>query len=392
MLPARDVLVRFHEVALKGKNRSVFINQLVNNVHRATLGLGVKKVWSGRMLIRMSLDEGADWEPVRDRIQHVFGGVKFSLARRVDPDYDAIASLVTEVADSHSFETFRITAHRADKRFPVTSKEMNIKLGDLVRERSGARVDLKHAQLNFHVETLPGDSFVYTEECKADGGLPVGTAGKVLVLMSGGIDSPVATWRMMRRGCTATLVHFHSFPLVEGRSREKARDLAQILNRYQYDTRLFLVPFADVQRTIILTVPGPLRVVAYRRFMLRIAETIAYREGAKALITGDSLGQVGSQTLINMSTIGEVACMPIFRPLVGMDKQEIVEQAQAIETFETSILPDEDCCTLFVPKSPSTAVKPEQIEALEAELDIDGLVTQAVEAAELVEYHMPVAN
>jgi thiamine biosynthesis protein ThiI len=197
---------------------------------------------------------------------------------------------------------------------------------------------------------------------------------------------------MMRRGCTATLVHFHSFPLVEGRSREKARDLAKILNRYQYDTRLFLVPFAEVQRAIILTVPGPLRVVAYRRFMLRIAETIAYREGAKALITGDSLGQVGSQTLINMSTIGEVAGMPILRPLVGMDKQAIVEEAQRIETFETSILPDEDCCTLFVPKSPSTAVKPKQIEALEAELDIDALVSQAVEAAELVEYHMPVAN
>jgi thiamine biosynthesis protein ThiI len=392
MLPARDVLVRFHEVALKGKNRPVFINQLVSNVRRATLGLGVKKVWAGRMLIRMSLDEGTDWEPVRDRIQHVFGGVKFALAHRVEPDYDAIASLVTEIADSHHFESFRITAHRADKHFPVTSKEMNIKLGDLVRGRSGARVDLKHAQLNFHVETLPGDSFVYTEECKAGGGLPVGTAGKVLVLMSGGIDSPVATWRMMRRGCTATLVHFHSFPLVEGRSREKARDLAKILNRYQYDTRLFLVPFAEVQRAIILTVPGPLRVVAYRRFMLRIAETIAYREGAKALITGDSLGQVGSQTLINMSTIGEVAGMPILRPLVGMDKQEIVEEAQRIETFETSILPDEDCCTLFVPKSPSTAVKPKQIEALEAELDIDALVSQAVEAAELVEYHMPVAN
>jgi thiamine biosynthesis protein ThiI len=210
-------------------------------------------------------------------------------------------------------------------------------------------------------------------------------------LMSGGIDSPVATWRMLRRGCRATLIHFHSFPLVEGRSREKAKELAEILNRYQYDTRLYLVPFADVQRTLILTVPGPLRIVAYRRFMVRIAEEIARREGARALVTGESLGQVGSQTLQNIATVGDVAKMPILRPLVGMDKQEIIEQAQAIDTFETSILPDEDCCTLFVPKSPSTAVRRDQIEAYEAELDVETMVREAADAAELSEYHMPEA-
>jgi thiamine biosynthesis protein ThiI len=387
-----DVLVRFHEVALKGKNQPRFVKQLVDNVCRATVGLGVKRVWAGRMVIRMSLQRDADWQPVRERVEQVFGAVKFALAHRIAFDYDAIADKVAELVDEREFATFRISAHRADKRFPVSSKDMNIRLGDLVRERSGARVDLKHADLDVHVEVLPGEAFVYTDAYRGNGGLPVGTAGRVAVLMSGGIDSPVATWRMMRRGCTATLIHFHSFPLVEGRSREKARELAEKLNAYQYDTRLYLVPFADVQQRIILSVPGPLRVVAYRRFMVRIAEAIGRREGARALVTGESLGQVGSQTLPNIATVDEVAGMPILRPLVGMDKSEIIEQAEAIGTYETSILPDEDCCTLFVPKSPSTAVRSEQIVAFERELDVAALVADAVEGAELVEYHAPVAE
>ena len=387
-----DVLVRFHEIALKGKNRPVFIRQLVDNVSRATVGIGVRRVWAGRMVVRLTLEPDADWEVVRERVARVFGAVKFARAQRVALDYEAIAAAVGELADSHDFETFRISAHRADKRFPFTSYELNVRLGDLVRERSGARVSLKDHDLDVHVETMANEAFVYTDEFPGSGGLPVGTAGRVAVLMSGGIDSPVATWRMMRRGCRATLIHFHSFPLVEGRSREKAKELADKLNAYQYDTRLFLVPFAEVQRRIILTVPGALRVVAYRRFMLRIAEAIARREGAGALVTGESLGQVSSQTLQNMATVGEVATMPVLRPLVGMDKQEIVEQAAAIGTFETSILPDEDCCTLFVPKSPSTSVKPAEVESYEAEMDVEAMVAEAVGAVELYEYHLPLAG
>ena len=291
--------------------------------------------------------------------------------------------------DEREFASFRITAHRADKRFPVKSNEMNVRLGAMVARRSGARVDLRTPEVEIKIDVLPEDAFVWADEYPAAGGLPVGTAGRVAVLMSGGIDSPVATWRMMRRGCKATLVHFHSFPLVEGRSREKAQELAERLNAFQYDTRLFLVPFAEVQQRVILTVPGPLRVVAYRRFMVRIAETIARREGAKALVTGESLGQVGSQTLINMATVDEAAKMPVLRPLVGMDKQEIIEQAMDIGTFETSILPDEDCCTLFVPRSPSTAVRIDDISERERNLDVDELVAGAVKAAELVEFHMP---
>ena len=391
MQQPRDVLVRFHEIALKGRNQGRFVGQLVDNLRRATVGLGVKRVWSERMLVRMRLDPAADWEPVRERVATVFGGVKFSLAHRVARDYDAIAGSVGELADGRDFDTFRISARRADKRFELTSGELNIRLGDLVRERCSARVDLRHADLDIHVDVLAKDAFVYTEEHAGAGGLPVGTGGRVAVLMSGGIDSPVAAWRMMRRGCRVDLVHFHSFPLVEGRSREKARELAEKLNAYQYDTRLLMVPFADLQQQLILSVPGPLRVVAYRRFMVRIAETLARRDGAKALVTGESLGQVSSQTLQNIVTVDEVASMPLLRPLIGMDKQEIIRQAEDIGTFETSILPDEDCCTLFVPRSPSTAVSAKDIAQAEAGLDVDGLVTAAADATEVVEYHAPEA-
>jgi thiamine biosynthesis protein ThiI len=385
----REAVVRFNEIALKGKNRPRFIAQLMDNIRRATAGLGVEEVWSERLLVRLRLADGAPWEPISQRLGRVFGAVKLSLARPVPLDYEAIEAAVLEEARARSFATFRVTANRADKRFPLTSYEMNVRLGDAVREATGAPVSLSGAEADLHVDVMGRGALVYTGSQEGAGGLPVGTAGRVGVLMSGGIDSPVAVWRMLRRGCRAELIHFHSFPLVEGRSREKAQELAGLLNAWQYDTRLHLVPFAVVQREAILAVPGPLRVVVYRRFMVRIAEAIARAEGARALVTGESVGQVGSQTLTNIATVDAVAQMPILRPLIGMDKQEIIEQARAIGTFETSILPDEDCCTLFVPRSPSTAVTLEQAARAEEGLDAEGLVAQAVRETETFEYHMP---
>ena len=389
MQQPRDVLVRFHEIGLKGKNQPMFVRRLVENLERATAGLGVERVWATRMLVRMRLAPEADWDAVRARAATVFGAVKFSIAARTEPAYEHISALLSETANARSFATFRISANRTDKTFPLTSHDLNVRLGDEIREATGARVDLTRPEADFRVEVGRDDVFVYADDYRGAGGLPVGTGGKVAVMMSGGIDSPVAAWRMMRRGCKAVLVHFHSFPLVEGRSRDKAKELAESLNGWQYDTRLHLVPFADVQRRVILEVPGPLRVIAYRRFMVRIAEAIAVREGAQALVTGESLGQVGSQTLRNIATVDEAASMPILRPLVGMDKSEIIAQAEAIGTFETSIQPDEDCCTLFVPRSPATAVRPRQIAEHEARLDVPALVAEAAAAAELFEYHAP---
>ena len=389
MQQPRDVLVRFHEIGLKGKNQPMFVRRLVENLERATVGLGVERVWSSRMLVRMRLAPEADWEAVRARAAAVFGAVKLSLAARAEPTYESISALLSETALAHSFSTFRISANRTDKTFPLSSHDLNVRLGDEIREATGARVDLRQPDADFRIVVGRSDAFVYADDHRGAGGLPVGTGGKVAVLMSGGIDSPVAAWRMMRRGCRATLVHFHAFPLVEGRSRDKAKELAESLNGWQYDTRLHLVPFADVQRRVILEVPGPLRVIAYRRFMVRIAESIAAREGAQALVTGESLGQVGSQTLRNIATVDAAASMPILRPLVGLDKSEIIAQAEAIGTYETSILPDEDCCTLFVPRSPATAVRPQQIAEYEARLDVPALVTETAAAAELIEYHAP---
>ena len=384
---SRDVIIRFHEIALKGRNRPLFIRALVENVRRATAGLGIERVWSEHLLVRCLLTPDADWDTVRSRIAKVPGAVKLSLAHRAPPHYDAIAKLVADVTAGLQFSTFRITARRPDKSFPLTSQEMNIRLGDMVREHTSASVDLKRAELDIHVEVLGNDAFVHTEEFAGAGGLPVGTGGLVVTLMSGGIDSPVAAWRMMRRGCRTSLVHFHSFPLVEGRSRDKAKELAEMLNVYQFDTRLHLVPFADIQRQMLLSVPGPFRVVLYRRFMFRIAEAIARNERALALVTGESLGQVGSQTLQNIATIDQSVEMPVLRPLVGLDKQEITDQALEIGTYATSIQPDEDCCSLFVPKSPATKVAVSQMRSLEAQLDIHGLIQQAVASADLFEYH-----
>ena len=392
MNPPRDVLVRFHEIGLKGRNQPVFTRRLVENLQRATAGAGVESVWAARMMVRMRLAPGADWSDVSSRAAQVFGAVKFSLAARAEPAYDAIERLLLETARDRAFSSFRVSANRSDKRFPLTSHDLNVRLGDAVREASGSRVDLVRPDVDFRVEVGREDAFVYTEDVPGAGGLPVGAGGRVAALLSGGIDSPVAAWRMMRRGCKAVLIHFHSFPLVEGRSRDKAKELAALLNAWQYDTRLHLVPLAGVQRRVILETPGPLRVVAYRRFMIRIAEALAAKEGAHALVTGESLGQVASQTLRNIAAIDQAAATPILRPLIGMDKTEIIAQAKAIGSFETSILPDEDCCALFTPRSPSTAVTPDEIADVETRLDVPALVAEAAAAAETHDWHAPRAR
>ena len=386
MEQACQVLVRFHEIALKGKNRPMFIKALVANIRRATQGMDVERVWASHMVVRLTLATNADWDAIRHRLATVSGIAKFSLAYEVAHDFAAIQQQVLAIAASRTFDSFRITAHRADKRFSLTSKELNIRLGDAVALKSRAKVDLRNPEVDIRVEVLPEGVFIHDQEEPGPGGLPVGTSGHIVTLMSGGSDSPGAAWRMVHRGCTTSLVHFHSFPLVEGRSREKARELAEILTTYQYRTRLHLVPFAPLQQHLILSIPGPLRIVVYRRFMLRIAEAIARKERAGMLVTGESLGQVGSQTLSNMTTIGEAVQMPLLRPLVGMDKQEIVAQAQTIGTYETSIMPDEDCCSLFVPRSPATRTYLKQIRSLESGLDVAGLVDEAVAGTELVEF------
>ena len=381
--PPDSVMVRVHEIALKGKNRPHFFQRLERNLRLALRGTSVQRVERKHLGVEVSPVPDSAWPEVAERIGRVFGVVKFYRCRKVSRSLEAIEAALLSEVDGLDFDTFRITAKRSDKAFPLTSLEINSRLGGFVERLTGARVSLRKPDVNIFVEITPRETLVYLREMPGPGGLPVGSGGRVAALMSGGIDSPVAAWRMMKRGCQVMFVHFHSFPLVDGSSREKALELAELLSRHQFRSTLFLVPFADVQREIILSVPPPYRVVVYRRFMTRIAERIAMEHGVAALVTGESLGQVGSQTLENLATVRSAATLPILSPLIGTDKQEIIDEARRIGTFPISILPDEDCCSLFTPRHPATRTNAAEIERLESALDVPALVASAVEQAEM---------
>ncbi|MEK7371970.1 MAG: tRNA uracil 4-sulfurtransferase ThiI [candidate division NC10 bacterium] len=383
METARDrcVIVHYHEISLKRGNRPLFLRRLQQNLVRALEDLGAPRVTqlTGRILLEPR--PGADPEVVVERLRHVFGLANLALAERTGTSLEELKRGVDRVTQGRTFASFRITARRAFKTLPHTSVELNRELGAHVLGRHATRVDLDQSELNIHVEVLPGQAFVYGDRRPGPGGLPVGVSGTVAALLSGGIDSPVAAWRLMKRGCRVVFVHFHSVPYLPDDSIRKARDLAERLTRWQYYSRLYLVPFGEIQRSVVLAVPGPARVVIYRRLMMRIAEALGRRAGAAALVTGDSLGQVASQTLQNLACIEGAAGLPVLRPLIGMDKLEITAQAQVLGTFETSIEPDADCCTLFVPKHPGTRVSREEAAAMEARLDVAALVAQGVEGA-----------
>ena len=381
--PPDSVMVRVHEIALKGKNRPLFFQRLERNLRLALRGTPVQRVVRRHLGVEVSPVPDSAWPEVAERIGRVFGVVKFYRCRKIPRSLEAIEAALVSETEGLEFETFRITAKRSDKAFPLTSLEINRRLGGFVERLTGARVSLREPDVNFFVEVTPHETLVYLREMTGPGGLPVGSGGRVAALLSGGIDSPVAAWRMMKRGCQVAFVHFHSFPLVDGSSREKALELAELLSKYQFRSTLFLVPFADVQREIILSVPPPYRVVVYRRFMTRIAEVIANEIGAGALVTGESLGQVGSQTLENLVTVRSVTTLPVLSPLIGMDKQEIIDEARRLGTFPISILPDEDCCSLFTPRHPATRTNAADVERLESALDVPALVARAVEQAEV---------
>lgn len=389
------VVVRYHEIALKGRNRPYFVSKLARNLRSATADLPGITVRPAPGRLVLEAPEGTPWEVVRERIGAVFGVANFSRTDETPREMDALESAVTAALSGRSFSSFRVTTRRSDKRFPLTSSDVDRRLGAVVARATGVRVDLTHPELTVWVEVL-GDRILFSlEKLPGPGGFPVGGSGKVLALLSGGIDSPVAAYRMMKRGCTVVLANFHAFPLQDRTMIDKVRELSRVLTRFQYRTRLLLVPFGRVQQTIVAACPAPLRVVLYRRFMLRIGEALSRRYQAKALVTGESLGQVASQTLDNMTVIDEAARGAVLRPLVGMDKSEITAEARRIGTFEISTLPDQDCCQLFVPRSPATAAHLGEVREAESGLDVAGLVETAlagVEEARLEFPALPVAR
>ena len=375
------MIVKTHELALKGKNRPWFLRRLTDNLRGATEGTGVSKVWQAQLMIGLSLEDDSAWPEVKDRVKDCFGVAKFFLAREFSQDLDTVQEALPALLDGRKFQSFRIETNRADKRFPMTSPEVNRRLGRFVEEFSGARVDLSGPELTIYLDIQTRGILLYFDETRAHGGLPVGTSGRVAVMLSGGIDSPVAAWHMMKRGCPATYVHFHSYPLVDRSSIEKAAELAQHLARFQRRSELVLAPLAEIQKRIIVETPPAYRVLLYRRFMMRIAERLAKQSGAKALVTGESCGQVSSQTLENIAVVDDAAGMPVLRPLIGMNKEEIVGMARNIGTFPISIQPDQDCCSLFVPRHPETKARLETVQRLEQGLPVDELVAAAVEGA-----------
>ncbi|HET9192480.1 MAG TPA: tRNA uracil 4-sulfurtransferase ThiI [Vicinamibacterales bacterium] len=384
-----SIVVHYQEIALKGKNRPWFLARLVRNLRQAVSDLDVSSVRALMGRIEVVLGPTADREAVGERIRRTFGIANFSYARRTALDIDGIAAAILDDLGDRTCESFRVSVRRADKRFPLTSPQAEREIGGRIKQARGWRVDLDRAELVIHVELLTDEAFYFFGKEKGAGGLPTGTAGRVVCLLSGGIDSPVAAHRMMKRGCAVTFVHFHSYPILSRASQEKARELVRLLTTWQQRSRLYLVPFGDIQQQVVLAVPGPMRVIVYRRLMLRIAERIAARRRAQALVTGDVVGQVASQTLENLAVVGSVATLPLFRPLIGMDKDEITAEAQRLGTYPISIVPDQDCCTLFTPRNPQTRARLDHIEAAEQALPIDELVGRAVQEAAVEDFECP---
>jgi thiamine biosynthesis protein ThiI len=385
-----SILARYQELALKGRNRPWFVRQLVRHVKAALAGLHVREVRLPMGRVEIVLDRDDTVDEARARLGRVFGLANFSVARRVPLDVEAMSRAIVAALPSDGVSTFAVRVRRADKQYPVTSPALAGELGARIQAARGWKVDLDHAELTVSVEIVPGDAYCYLDKEPGPGGLPTGTSGRVMALLSGGLDSPVAAWRMMRRGCRVSLVHFHSQPFLSRASEDKARRLAALLTTWQLRSRLFIVPFGELQRQVTLSVPGHLRVVIYRRLMLRIAERLAGKVHARALVTGDVIGQVASQTVENIVAIDSATRMPIFRPLVSLDKEEIVAEARRLGTFGISILPDEDCCTLFTPRHPETHARRDTVEQAEQMLPIDEMVHAAADSASVEQLAWPV--
>ena len=390
----RCAIVHYHEIALKGRNREYFEERLVCNIQWMLKDLGVRCVENLRSRIRVVLPDGIPDQTIIDRLTRVFGIANFSLAHGLPldlahPDLGALTQVVIESLRSESFSTFRISAKRADKRLILTSMEVARDVGTAVCEATGKKVSLKDPDLTVYLELLSKQAYYSIKKIQGPGGIPVGVSGKVACLISGGIDSPVAAYRMMKRGCRALFVHFSGRPFVSRASEEKVRELVQLLTAYQYTSKLYVIPFGEIQRDIVASAPAPYRVVLYRRVMIRIAQELANQEHCWGLVTGDSLGQVASQTPENLTAIQAAAELPLLRPLIGMDKLEITDQAEQIGSFAISIEPDQDCCSLFTPPHPSTKTRLEDILRIEQIFDIDALVKQGLDKAELSQFTFP---
>lgn len=387
------IICHYSEIGLKGKNRKFFEEKLIENIKKALSPSFYKKVRriSGRVIIEVTEQGIKKQKEIKEKLKNVFGLAYFAFAQNCSQDIKAICKKAKELLENKKFKTFKISAKRSKKDYPLTSQEINERVGEYILKKfhaevplpAGSRrekikVNLTKPDITLFIEIVERYAFLYSEKIKGPCGLPVGVSGKAISLISGGIDSPVASFFAMKRGLELAFLHFFSYPFTQKSSLEKVRKLVRVLNKFQGGSRLYFVPFADIQKEILLKTKAKLRVILYRRFMFRIAEEIARKESAKALITGESVGQVASQTLENIGVIEGVAKLPVLRPLIGMDKQDIIKKAREIDTFDISILPAEDCCSRFLPKHPETKAKLKEIKKEEEKLDVETLVKETL--------------
>ena len=376
------MLIHYHEIGLKGKNRGKFERRLMTNITRALKDVPCGKLerLSGRMMLALTSESPID--VIRERLSTVFGIANFSEAVVAKRNIEAIRETTWALAQKADFESFKIVTKRGDKTFPLNSDQINRDVGKHIQTLSGARVLMDNPDLICFIEIAPQRIFIYAEKIPAPGGLPVGSNERAVSLLSSGIDSPVASYKIMKRGVKLTYVHFHSQPYTNRNSQRNTEDLVRLLTRHQYVSDLYLVPFVEIQRHIMTRAPASYRVILYRRAMLRIAEAIAQKVDAHALVTGENVGQVASQTLSNIRAIEEVTPLPILRPLAGDNKEEIINEARRIGTYQISIEPYEDCCSVFVPKHPETRANLEKVREIESALDLAPLIIQTLEQTE----------
>jgi tRNA uracil 4-sulfurtransferase len=375
------LLAHYHEIGLKGRNRPRFERALRSNLRQA-LGdsAGRVRLVSGRVEITEPKPDALE------RVTRVFGVANVAPVLVARAELDAIVATAVDVArDADTltpFQTFEVRARRARTPFDITSQVVNETVGDAIRLGLSKRVDLSRPDVSVRIEIVHDKAYISAAKVPGPGGLPVGTAGPVVTLLSAGIDSPVATWRMMRRGADPIGVHFHGQPFTDRSSEQKVTQLIDVLARWGYRQPWWSVPMGEAQREITLSAPSSLRVLLYRRLMVRVAEGVAARHGALAVVTGESLGQVASQTLENMAAVESVATLPLLRPLVGTDKVEIIDEARRVGSYDVSAIAHQDCCTLFEPRDPATHASAAELDEAEAGYDIAALVADCLEQAE----------
>ena len=389
-----DALVaHYHEVGLKGRNRGYFEDTLARNLRRALRGTGYGRVRRAFGRIIAGYEDSTHLEIAAERAARVFGVANVGAGRWVTASLDEIEAAALDVMVSKPFTTFAVRTRRTYSSLAASSQELNIRIGKLIQDHTEAPVDLRNPSATLHIELFGNQGVIYRNRTAGPGGLPVGVSGRMVALLSGGIDSPVAAWRMARRGVDVELLHFHGQPFTDPSSARQAAELAEVLSRWQLKTLLHLVPLADVQREIVTHAPASLRTVLYRRMMLRIAAALAAERRAQALVTGDSLGQVASQTIENLVTVdAAVEGLPVIRPLIGMDKAEIISESNRIGTYPISVRAHQDCCVLFQPRSPATRSTPSEAAEAEAAIDIDAAVGKALAGMETRVVELPPAT